>query len=621
MTARRTPRKNTFAKNISYLLVLLVSMIALAVHATTSFAVADYALNRGRIHCGVSVYKESVSTLTEAEAKKKLGSKIAKAVGRDLIFVDATGSWPVEARFLKAKPDLSRGVGRAYSLGRRGSYLAMILERALLYLHPRDLTVPSDINNEYTTITMTKIASVINKPAVDATVEINGETATVKRSKDGWEVKIKALKEAIINKAADPSSRKMKVPQGVAKVKVHDADAAKAKVIALKMMKNPIDYSINSHNYTIASVTIGTLLGFVPEAKTVRYGGKKKKDIVLTPKIARDKLDQYFITMKDEFETKPVNARFVASEGAVTIVPGINGLVVDMDAAVKELNVLALAPPPRKATLKLKEVEPDLSTAKAEGMGIKERVSVHTENFDYTANRSKNIGTLAEQIDGNIVAPGQVWSINQASGPRTQGKGYTEAPVIINGQLSPDIGGGICNVSTTIFNTAFFAGYEIVERYAHDFYISHYPDGRDASIYYDGGMDFKFRNDSPYYMLIKTSHTDTSVTVAFYSTNTGLDVGYSDTGFTNIVPYGIVYKDDPVVPTGWEKDADLGYGVDGRDISVSRTVKKGGAVVREDKFTSHYEPKQRLVLKGTGPPLPAGTPPPPDLRPLGQTPR
>ena len=202
----------------------------------------------------------------------------------------------------------------------------------------------------------------------------------------------------------------------------------------------------------------------------------------------------------------------------MTIVPGQNGLVIDMDAAVADLNKLAQSDPPRSAILKMKEVEPAISTAKAEGMGIKERVSVHTESFEYTENRSTNIGLLADALDGMLVAPGQVWSINAATGPRTPGMGYKEAPVIVNGQLSPDIGGGICNVSTTVFNTAFFGGYEIVERYPHDFYISHYPDGRDASIYYDGAMDFKFKNDSPYYVLIKTDHTDSSVTVAFYST-------------------------------------------------------------------------------------------------------
>jgi vancomycin resistance protein YoaR len=156
----------------------------------------------------------------------------------------------------------------------------------------------------------------------------------------------------------------------------------------------------------------------------------------------------------------------------------------------------------------------------------------------------------------------------------------------------------------------------VVERWTHAFYISHYPAGRDASIYYDGGMDFRFKNDTPYYILIKTAHTDSSVTISFYSTNMGTEVEYSDTGFVNIVPFGTIYRDDPTLPTGFEKEGDMGYGVEGREITVHRTVKRGDKVVLQDKFFSHYEPKNRVVLRGTGPPLPPGAPPPPGATPV-----
>ncbi len=621
MIARRRPRERSFKRSLSRLLILIIALFALVVHSAATFAVADYAVNRGRIHYGIKIYNQNVSQMTRKEAKSTVSPKSKKAAAKNLTITGDNESWPVEVLFLKPVPDVDGAVNEAYMEGRKGGIVKMLADRARLYIEPKTFRINSKVNEEYVKLTSAKIAGFIDKPARDATVEISGVIATVRSAKDGWEVKQAALRLEIITHAADFSTRSIHAPQGVAKVKVHDADAEKARVIALKMMKEPIDYTINNKDYVIDPAKIGTLIEFLPVKKKIKKAGKTSYDTILNASLTKNKLEQYFIPLKDEFEVKPINARFEAAEGVVDIVPGINGLVIDMDSAVKDLNKLALEPPPRKATLKMKDVEPELSTAKAQSMGIKERVSVHTENFEYTLNRSQNIGTLADTLDGMMVAPGQVWSINEATGPRTAAKGYTEAPVIVNGQLSPDIGGGICNVSTTIFNTVFFGGYEVVDRYPHEFYISHYPNGRDASIYYDGGMDFKFKNDSPYFILIKTDHTDSSVTVAFYSTNLGTDVSYTDTGFTNTVPYGIVYKDDPAVPVGWEKDADMGYGVDGRDISVFRTVKRGGVIYREDKFISHYEPKQRIVLKGTGPPLPPGTPPPADLRPLGQTPR
>lgn len=623
MIARRKLRDRSLKRLLSRLFLLTIVLIALVINAAISFGVADYALNRGRVHYGVSIYKQNVSQMNKTEVRSEISAKAKKAVKKNLIIKDKKGSWLVEVLFLKPVPDIEGAVRNAYAAGRKGNYLRMLADRATLYLKPFTVRISSKVNEDYVTLTIAKIAGFIDKPAEDATVEISGKTATVRKAKDGWEVKRADMRLEIVARAADFSSRIMAAPQGVARVKVHDEDAEKARLVALKMIKEPISYTINSKGYVIDPPKIGSLIEFVPVKTKVKKAGKTFYDYKLSTAMTKNRLEQYFIPLKDEFEVKPVDAKFEAGEGVVTIVPGVNGLVIDIDSAVKDLNRLALKAPPRKATLKMKEVEPALSTARAQGMGIKERVSVHTESFEYTANRSQNIATLAISLDGQLVAPGQVWSINAATGPRTVAKGYTEAPVIVNGQLSPDIGGGICNVSTTMFNTVFFGGYETVERYPHDFYISHYPDGRDASIYYDGGMDFKFKNDSPYFILIKTDHTDSSVTVAFYSTNLGTEVSYSDTGFTNIVPYGIVYKDDPTVPLGWEKDGDLGYGVDGRDIIVSRTIKRGGNPYREDKFISHYEPKQRIVLKGTGPPLvlPPGAPPPDGLRPLGQTPR
>jgi vancomycin resistance protein YoaR len=620
MMARRPPRTGNPGRYLGRFFLLLFAAASLVFHTGINFAVADYAVTGKTIHSGVKIYNADLSRLSQSKAKALLNGKIKEAVKKDIIIKDKKGTWKAEVIFLKPQGNVNAAVKSAYDVGRSGRLLANIWTRAKLYFEPATLSVPAKINEEYAGLTADKVAAAIDRPAQDATVVIEGETAEIVASKDGWAINKAGLIDLIRIRVADFSSRNVTVPQGIARVKVHNDDAEKARKVALRMMKDPIAFTINERDYEISTGKIGTLIGFVPEKKKVKKGGKTVTEYVLKARLAKDKLEQYFIPIKDEFEVKPVNARFEAGEGVVTIIPGVNGMGIDIDAAVTDLNKLALAAPPRHAVLRMVEIEPELSTAKAEAMGIKERVSVHTEYFDFTVNRSTNIRVLAESLDGMIVAPNQVWSINEATGPRTPGKGYTEAPVIVNGQLSPDIGGGICNVSTTIFNTAFFGGYEIIERYPHDFYISHYPNGRDASIYYDGGMDFKFKNDTPYHVLIKTEATDSSITIAFYSTKTDTTVDYTDTGFTNIIGFGITYKDDPAIPTGWEKDAEMGYGVEGRDITVFRTVKRGGAVVREDKFVSHYEPKQRLVLKGTGPALPPNTPPPPGLRPLGQTP-
>ena len=106
-------------------------------------------------------------------------------------------------------------------------------------------------------------------------------------------------------------------------------------------------------------------------------------------------------------------------------------------------------------------------------------------------------------LNNTLIAPGKIFSVNATTGERTAAKGFKMAPTIIAGKLEDSVGGGMCQVSTTVFNAAFEAGLQIVERHNHELYISHYPLGRDATVSY-GSYDLKFRNDTPHWILLKT---------------------------------------------------------------------------------------------------------------------
>ena len=117
----------------------------------------------------------------------------------------------------------------------------------------------------------------------------------------------------------------------------------------------------------------------------------------------------------------------------------------------------------------------------------------------------------------HVIAPGETFSFNGTTGARTADKGFREAPVIINGELQTGLGGGICQVSTTVFNAAYEAGLPIVSRTNHALYISHYPQGRDATVNYPD-LDLKFRNDTGHWLLLRTWVGSSSLTVALYGT-------------------------------------------------------------------------------------------------------
>jgi vancomycin resistance protein YoaR len=121
--------------------------------------------------------------------------------------------------------------------------------------------------------------------------------------------------------------------------------------------------------------------------------------------------------------------------------------------------------------------QPDLTTAEAQALGVRERVSTFTTRFPNNPPRTTNIRIAARRLDGVLVRPGEVFSLNETLGRRTPAKGYQQAPVIESGRLVKDYGGGVSQVSTTLFNAVFFAGLDVVTHKPHSFYISRYPRG------------------------------------------------------------------------------------------------------------------------------------------------
>lgn len=587
------------------LILLLLFSVAFLSQVSASFVLADEIAHFGRIHHGVKIYNLPVGHLTKDEAKAKVEPEVTKAMQKPLVIKDKDKRWSVEAKDFEAQPDIDQALDDAYAESREGSLIGQFWQRVKLWFISDQIFVSCVLRNAYLESFIKRLAQEVDQPAQDATLEIEGTKINVVSAEPGRQVRRDVLADLIKNRLADFSSRTLIVPNETVTVDITDKDILKTRDEVKFMISAPITLKSNDKTFELSRAKIGNLIGFE----------KRKKRQRLRVILAHDKVEQCFIPIKEEIEVEPFDAQFQAEGGVVTIIPSKPGYVLDWGSLYKELWKLTHAKPIRLGKMKLKAVQPVRTTEKAQAMGIKERVATHTEYFGYAEDRSHNIGVLAETLDNRLVAPGETFSINETTGRRTAAKGYRLAPAIIEGQLGLDYAGGVCNVSTCFFNTVFFGGFPVVEREPHGFYIERYPPGRDASIDYPSGMDFAFKNDTPYYILIRTAHSDTSITVSLYGTSMGTEVSYRDTGFQNIVPYQTIYKDDPTIPTGYEKDAEDGYGIDGREITVYRTVKRQGKVVLDDKFFSHYDPKNRIVLKGTGPPLPPGTPPPPDLRP------
>jgi vancomycin resistance protein YoaR len=302
--------------------------------------------------------------------------------------------------------------------------------------------------------------------------------------------------------------------------------------------------------------------------------------------------------------TEPRDATFQPTGSTVRILPAVVGLeVIPRKAAAAVLEAGAGGAGDRSAALPTATSQPELTTKEAKALGVKEVMSTFTTTFNAgDAPRVHNIGLIAAAVHGSLVRPGQVFSMNAATGQRTAAKGYRTAHVIQNGEIVDGLGGGVCQAGTTMFNAAFFAGLPVVQRRNHSLHISHYPMGRDATLDWPS-TDLKFRNDSPYGIYLTSRATPSALTFTFWSTSRGYKVTASTSEASNFRAPPTRYKDDPTLPKGEEVVEESGSR--GFDVTVSRTVTKGGQVVRRDSFVSNYSPWVRVVRRGTGPEKPA----------------
>ena len=299
--------------------------------------------------------------------------------------------------------------------------------------------------------------------------------------------------------------------------------------------------------------------------------------------------------------TEPKDARFQPTGSRIRILPGVAGLeVIPRKAAAAVLKAGTTGTgTDRSAALPTTITQPELTTREAKALGVKEVTSTFTTTFSAAdAPRVHNISLIAAAVHGRLVRPGQVFSMNGATGQRTAAKGYRTAHVIQNGEIVDGLGGGVCQAGTTMFNAAFFAGLPVPERRNHSLHISHYPMGRDATLNWPT-TDLKWRNDSPYGIYLTSRATPSTLTFTFWSTSRGYKVTSSTSSASNFRAPPTKYKDDPTLPKGKEVVEESGSS--GFDVTVSRTVTRGGTVVRRDSFVSNYSPWVRIVRRGTGP--------------------
>lgn len=323
------------------------------------------------------------------------------------------------------------------------------------------------------------------------------------------------------------------------------------------------------------------------------------------------KLDSLIKPLSAALNIEPVEGLFTFENNRVAAFKlSKNGRKVDektlKQTIVSEMKQVAVAERPQTINIKIPIVvqEPKISTEKINNYGIRELIAEGTSQFvGSIPNRAFNINLAASRVNGALVKPGDVFSFNNTVGNISSLSGYKQAYVISGGKTILGDGGGVCQVSTTLFRAVVNAGLPIIERNQHAYRVGYYEQdsgpGVDAAIY-SPGVDFKFKNDTGKHILIQAIPDMTNYTLAFqlYGTKDDREVIVNKPVILSQSPAPEPeYIDDPNLPKGEVKQVDFAAG--GANVFFTRVVKKDGKVLYNDKFVSNYRPWKAVYMRGT----------------------
>jgi vancomycin resistance protein YoaR len=569
-------RRSPLVRN---LVLFLVSLVAAGLVLGFAFAGSPTTLANGVRIDGVDVGG------LDADAARRLLERRSDALARKpVVFLAGGRRFRIAPLTLGVVPDWKAAVDAAE---RQGDGFGPLrgFRRLDVQVFGADVTPPVSVLSGPLQYELELIARKVDRPERDAALVRHGTRIEVIPAKPGLALDRRRAAQVVVDALAslERDGMPVQLPVRTRAPHVRAAALAAAARRARLALSAPVRLQLGPTRWLLTPARLAPLLQLPSGGETrLRLGGPAA--------------DRWFVRFGRQVERQPRDATFAVHGETVTVVPAKPGLALDTARTAAALLDAALRRTKRVARVAVAVVQPKITTAAAEQMGISGVVGTYTTDYGGVPNRVHNVQLVAHLIDGALIAPGETFSFNKTTGARTAAKGFLEAPVIVNGELTTGLGGGVCQVSTTVFNAAFEAGLPIVERVNHALYISHYPQGRDATVDYPD-VDLKFRNDTGHWLLLRTFVGSASLTVTLYGTPLHRRV-VSTT--SPLVSYGKVKVKkivDPTLKPGEQVIVDPGEPK--LTTSVTRKVyDASGKLLYDDVFYSSYRPAPELVRVG-----------------------
>jgi vancomycin resistance protein YoaR len=606
---RRSARRELNAQLLKQFLAILAGGFILYVALLLTWIIGYQLLYAGRIFPGVYVAGVDLSGLAPNAAALKLSQTLSYPISGKVLFRSADKIWVASPAELGMVFDPTASANAAYAYGRSGDVFDALLLQAGARGSGADVPPIIIFDQRVAYNYLQNIGAQVDQPVVEANLHLEGTNVVAQPGQIGRLLNLDAT--LIYLGAQLQTFRDGESPLVIQEAAPRLGDVSSQADSARGILSQPLTITVPNYRegdpgpWTYDINALANMLG----VNVADVNGKAEMQVGLDPGALRLILSE----LKNYVDRQPENALFIFNDELGQIEPigaSTVGRSLDVEANILAINA-ALLRGEHTVALAVNEQQPQVAdTATGAELGIIQLVAERSTYFyGSSPERIQNIKAAAARYHGVLVAPNETFSMGAYLGDVSLENGFAEALIIYGGRTIKGVGGGVCQVSTTLFRTVFFAGYPIVERYPHAYRVTYYEKdvsgandpalaGMDATVYFPL-VDFKFLNDTPYWMLMETYVDESSrkLTWKIYSTSDGRTVTWDTTGPTNIVPPpDPVFEENPELAFNQIKQVD--YAAQGADVTVTRTVWRNEQIYFTDHIQTHYQPWSAVCQYG-----------------------
>ena len=543
--------------------------------------VAGYFLAGNQVPVKASANGVAIGGLSPEKAKEKLEQELGPAFTAPITLTADDVSVQLVPAEVGLKPDFEATVRAA-----GGGFSWNPAEMLHTLTGGSEVELVTLLNPTELTAAIEAVAPEFAEGGIDATVALDGTKVVVTPATDGRGLDVSLTVQAVSSAYADGEQTVQAVVE-TQEPAVTDADAARfVSSFADPLVSGPITLTLAQGTLevtaeqlaaatTIDTTEAGDLTGTIDAAKLLESTAEAQKALELT---------------------EATDASFTFADGGVQVVPAKVGQTIDPESFGAAAKLAAMATGAgRTAPVDVIVQEPEFTTAEAEALGTFEVIGEFTTYYPHATYRNTNLGRAASLVNGTVLMPDEIFSLNDTLGQRTAANGFIDGYVISGGRLVKESGGGISQSATTLFNAAFFAGYKDIEHKPHSLYFDRYPAGREATIYY-GSLDLRFQNDTEYpsyirgYINPSSSGQRGSITFQIWSIPT-----WDKVTSTELVKSGFYSGGERVVKG--DPKCEPQAPIRGFTVNWERLFHKDGAIAKREPFSWKYSAGDRIICE------------------------